>query len=579
MLLMNKTLLKLARGMWGWIISIAAVGFLMLIGTTALAEIVAGFLGNLFEPQKILDTVWSAVGAALAAAVFTFLAQLLKGLLEYKTAATARNSMRKTIFSKIMALDAGGIEKIGPVSAITASVDAVEQMQSYFSVYLPTLIYNVIAPIYLFFHIKDISLPIAVLLLVVSLLLLPLNNLFRKNIEIVRKSYWRSLDDMTGYYMDSLRGLTTLKLFDRDKEHAEILGEKADILNKNINKFMKINFTSFLVTETMIYAAIVIALINSTYRMASGSITISQALVVLMLSYSYFSSAKQLMSASHGALTAISAAGKVEDILNIDTTRPYDTSLPTDSEKFDGIRMENVSYGYEGRSKALEDISLRIPKGSVVALVGLSGCGKSTTASLLMRFCDANSGNIYIDGKNYQSMKPEELRKHIAMVPQQVNLFSGTIRDNLLLANPNASDDELMSAITEAGLLKFVQSLEKGLDSDVGNAGAALSGGQKQKMGIARALLSNAEYMIFDEATSSVDPESEKEIWKTIGNLSLTRTLIIISHRMSTVKNADCIYVLKDGKIEEEGSHSSLMEKDGLYRQLVIRQQAMEVTE
>ncbi len=579
MLLMNKTLIKLARGMWGWIISIAAVGFLMLIGTTALAEIIAGFLGNLFEPQKILDTVWSAVGAALAAAVFTFLAQLLKGLLEYKTAATARNSMRKTIFSKIMALDAGGIEKIGPVSAITASVDAVEQMQSYFSVYLPTLIYSVIAPIYLFFHIKDISLPIAVLLLVVSLLLLPFNNLFRKNIEIVRKSYWRSLDDMTGYYMDSLRGLTTLKLFDRDKEHAEILGEKADILNKNINKFMKINFTSFLVTETMIYAAIVIALINSTYRMASGSITISQALVVLMLSYSYFSSAKQLMSASHRALTAISAAGKVEDILNIDTTRPYDTSLPTDPEKFEGIRMENVSYGYEGRSKALEDISLKIPKGSVVALVGLSGCGKSTTASLLMRFCDANSGNIYIDGKNYQSMKPEELRKHIAMVPQQVNLFSGTIRDNLLLANPNASDDELMSAITEAGLLKFVQSLEKGLDSDVGNAGASLSGGQKQKMGIARALLSNAEYMIFDEATSSVDPESEKEIWKTIGNLSLTRTLIIISHRMSTVKNADCIYVLKDGKIEEEGSHSSLMEKDGLYRQLVIRQQAMEVTE
>ncbi len=176
-------------------------------------------------------------------------------------------------------------------------------------------------------------------------------------------------------------------------------------------------------------------------------------------------------------------------------------------------------------------------------------------------------------------MKPEELRKHIAMVPQQVNIFSGTIRDNLLLANPNAGEDELMAAITEAGLLKFVQSLEKGLDTDVGNAGASLSGGQKQKMGIARALLSNAEYMIFDEATSSVDPESEKEIWKTIGNLALTRTLIIISHRMSTVENADCIYVLKDGKIEEQGNHSYLMGKDGLYHQLVVRQQAMEVAE
>ncbi len=401
MLLMNKTLLKLARGLWGWIISVAALSFLMLIGTTALSEIVAGFLGNLFEPQKALDTVLSAALAALAAAVFTFFAQLFKGLLEYKTAATARNSMRKTIFSKIMALDAGGIEKIGPVSAITASVDAVEQMQSYFSVYLPTLIYSVISPIYLFFHIKDISMPIAVLLLIVSLLLLPLNNIFRKNIEIVRKSYWHFLDDMTGYYMDSIRGLTTLKLFDRDKEHSEILGEKADILNKNINKFMKINFTSFLVTEAMIYSAIIIALVNSTIRMASGNITISQALVVLMLSYSYFSSAKQLMSASHRALTAISAAGKVEDILSVDTTRPYDPNLPSDSEGFDGIKMENVSYGYEGRSKALQDISLKIPKGSCVALVGLSGCGKSTTASLLMRFCDAKSGNIYIDGKNF----------------------------------------------------------------------------------------------------------------------------------------------------------------------------------
>ena len=196
-----------------------------------LAEIVAGFLGSLFQPQEILDTAWSAIGAAFLAAVVTFLAQLAKGLLEYKAAAKARDSMRRRIFSKVLELDAGGIEKIGPVSAITASVDAVEQMQTYFSSYLPSLIYSLVAPIYLFFHLKDISLPIAVLLLVVSLLLLPLNNLFRRRIEEIRKTYWRSLDDMTGYYMDSLRGLTTLKLFDRDREHSRILGEKADMLN------------------------------------------------------------------------------------------------------------------------------------------------------------------------------------------------------------------------------------------------------------------------------------------------------------------------------------------------------------
>ncbi len=579
MLFMNKTLLRLARGLWLWILAIAGVSFLTLVGTTALAEIIAGFLGSLFEPQEALSSAGSAIRGALLVALFTFCAQMGKGLLEYKTAAEARTSMRRMIFSRVLELDAGGIEKIGPVSAITASVDAVEQMQMYFSTYLPSLICSILAPVYLFFHLKNISMPVALLLLAVSLVLLPVNNLFRCRIEQIRKTYWKSLDDMTGYYMDSLRGLTTLKLFDRDQEHSRILGEKADILNYNINCFMKVNFTSFLVTEAMIYAAILFALVNSAGRIADGSMTIAQALIVLMLSYSYFASAKELMNASHSALTAIAAAGKVEEILDTDTSRPYEPSLPEDPELFEGIRMDHVSYGYEGRIRALQDISLTVPKGTVAALVGLSGCGKSTTASLLMRFCDPLSGKIYIEGKDYCSMKPEELRKHIAMVPQQVNLFSGTIRENLLLADPGAKDAALLEALEEAGLGAFIRSQSKGLDSDVGNAGSSLSGGQRQKMGIARALLSRAEYMIFDEATSSVDPQSEKEIWETIGHLAESRTLIIISHRMSSVQNADCIYVLRDGRVAQHGTHEVLMAEAGLYKELVVRQQAMEVAE
>ncbi len=579
MLFMNKTLLRLARGLWLWILAIAGVSFLTLVGTTALAEIIAGFLGSLFEPQEALSSAGSAIRGALLVALFTFCAQMGKGLLEYKTAAEARTSMRRMIFSRVLELDAGGIEKIGPVSAITASVDAVEQMQMYFSTYLPSLICSILAPVYLFFHLKNISMPVALLLLAVSLVLLPVNNLFRCRIEQIRKTYWKSLDDMTGYYMDSLRGLTTLKLFDRDQEHSRILGEKADILNYNINCFMKVNFTSFLVTEAMIYAAILFALVNSAGRIADGSMTIAQALIVLMLSYSYFSAAKELMNASHSALTAIAAAGKVEEILDTDTSRPYDPALPADPKQFEGIRMDHVSYGYEGRSRALQDISLTVPKGKTVAMVGLSGCGKSTTASLLMRFCDPLSGNIYIEGKDYCSMKPEELRKHIAMVPQQVNLFSGTIRENLLLADPGAKDAALLEALEEAGLGAFIRSQSKGLDSDVGNAGSSLAGGQRQKMGIARALLSRAEYMIFDEATSSVDPQSEKEIWETIGHLAESRTLIIISHRMSSVQNADCIYVLRDGRVAQHGTHEALMAEGGLYKELVVRQQAMEVAE
>lgn len=432
------------------------------------------------------------------------------------------------------------------------------------------------APVYLFFHLKDISLPVAAMLLTLSLLLLPLNNVFRSKIESIRKIYWVSLEDMTGYYMDSLWGLTTLKLFDRDREHSRVLGEKADVLNRNINKFMKINFTSFLVTELLIYGAIVVSLLISIARMAAGSITVSQALTVLLLSYSYFSSIKQLMTASHGALTAISAAGKVEEVLSMDTTRPYDPALPPAAEPFDGISVEQVSYGYEGREQAVKNISLTIPKGSTVALVGLSGCGKSTTASLLMRFSDPASGKLWLEGRDYLSFRPEELRRNIAMVPQQVNLFSGTIRDNLRLAAPDADDRAMTEALEEAGLGSFLRSLPRGLDSDVGNAGAALSGGQRQKMGIARALLSQAQYMIFDEATSSVDPESEREIWQTIARLSLTRTLIIIFHRMSTIRNADCIYILEEGRVIQRGDHEALMREDGLYRKLVTQQQAME---
>ena len=184
-----------------------------------------------------------------------------------------------------------------------------------------------------------------------------------------------------------------------------------------------------------------------------------------------------------------------------------------------------------------------------------------------------------MDGKDYLSMTPQELRRHIAMVPQQVSIFSGTIRDNLLLADPDADEAALLEALDEAGLGSFVDSLDKGLDAPVGNAGAALSGGQRQKIGIARALLSRAEYLIFDEATSSVDPESEREIWDTIGNLAHTRTLIIISHRMSTVRSADCIYVMEKGRVVQQGSHDELMKQGGLYAQLVTRQQEMGVEE
>ena len=576
MLLIDKTLIKLSSGLWGWIIAIVVVRFTSLIGITYFAKYISEFLGQIFTSSIDLRQLKSVVIMAFLASLLTLVSQLIQGELEYRCNANARINLRKTIFNQVLNLDVGYIETIGPVSAITSSLDAVEQVTIYYSTYIPSLISAVISPIFLFYQLKNISLFTALLLLAISLSLLPLNNIFRKKIETLRKSYWHSVEDISAYYLDSLKGLTTLKLFKQDKKHEQILSQKANQLNIDINKFMKINFTSFLVTEALIYGAIIICLIHTGMQLKSSLISIGSALTVLLLSYSYFSTIRQLMNATHNALTAVSAAQKLEEILSIDTNRPFNRDLKEDSPVFNGIKLSHINFSYIKEKPILKDINLIVPKGSVVALAGLSGCGKSTLASLIMRFVDADSGDIYIEGKNYNSMPVQELRKKIILVPQSVYLFTGTIRENLYIANEHATDERLYEVLEQVKLKDFVDSLENGLDSFVGDSGSRLSGGQKQKIGIARALLSDAPYIIFDEATSAVDSESEQEIWKCIEELSNTKTLIIISHRLSTIRNSDIIYMLKNGEIFESGNHEKLMKNKKLYYALVNEQDALE---
>ncbi len=576
MLLLNKTLLRLAKGLWGWIFAIVAVKIVTLIGMTAFAQIIAGFLGNIYSPSMTVQAAGNAVLAALAAAVVTLISELARGELEFRCTANARTSLRTKIFSKVLALDAGNIERIGPVSAITSSVDGVEAMQTYYSQYLPGLIYCVFAPVYLFFQLKNASLPVALLLFVVSFVVLPLNNIFRVKIEKLKTAYWTTMEDLTGYYLESVQGLTTLKLYRQDKNRTDVLRGKADTFNNRIMDVMKVNFASFLVTDGMLYCSILIGTGIVCCGLIRGEIPFTSALMILLLSYSFFGSVRQLMSATHAALSGVSAAEKVEKLLSLDTTRPYKPDAPVENPAFNGIKMENVSYTYTGRSRSLEDVSLTVPKGSVVALAGLSGCGKSTAAGLLMRFFDPDSGKITLGGKDYLSFTPQQLRKQIIMVPQTVSLFSGTVAENLRIAKPNAEDRELLEVLEQVRLGEWIHSQPDGLKTEVGDSGGKLSGGQRQKIGIARALLSQAEYIIFDEATSSVDRQSEEEIWNCIEQLALTRTLIIISHRLSAIRNADCIYLLANGKIIESGKHKALMEEKGLYYRLVTEQAELE---
>lgn len=576
MLLINKSLIKMAKGLWGWICLIVCLKMLTLVGATLFARTISQFLGDAMSVNMSLLEASSAIIVALIASLLMLVSELLTGEAQYRCTAKARTTLRKNIFSKVLELDVGNIERIGPVSAITSSVDGVESIQVYYSQYLPGLIYCMLSPIYLFFQLKDISLVIACLLFLTSFVLLPINNVFRRYIEKLKTQYWASLEDMTGYYLESVRGLTTFKLYEQDQYRQDVLEKKTNAFNDRIMDVMKVNFTSFLMTDGMIYGSIVVGTLIACYELYHAHIDLSSALTVLMLGYGFFSGVRKLMSETHTALASVAAVSKVSQILDINTSRPYDENAPLDLENYQGIKMENVSYKYEGRHQAICDISLKIPKGKITALVGLSGCGKSTIASLLMRFFDCDSGHIYMEGQDYVSMTPEQLRKNIIMVPQTVSLFSGTIRDNLCIAYSKATDEELWEVLDNVKLKEWVMSLSQRLDTYVGDAGDKLSGGQRQKIGIARALLSQAEYIILDEATSSVDIESEKEIWNCIEHLSLTRTLIIISHRLSSIENANCIYVLSDGKILESGNHEELIANKSLYYRLVQQQRQLD---
>ena len=577
MLLLDKTLLKMTKGLCGWILSLVVIRVCSLVMITSFATRISYFLGNMMNPSFTRDEIRNVVIQIIIVSVLIFVFQCIQGELEYRSQAAARSSIRQKLFIKTMSLDAGYIEKIGPNSAITSAVDGVEQMQVYYSVYLPSLIFSVIAPIYLFTKIYPSSFLIACILLVVSFVLLPLHNIFRYRIEKLRKSYWVSLEDMTGYYLDGIRGLSTLKLFDQSDKHAEVLGEKADYLNHQINEFMKVNFISFLVTEGIIYITLFICVLIAVTGLSNQTMKLSSVLMILLLGYSYFGSIRQLMSATHDALTAVSAASRAEEILAVKTSEIEQEGKHNMFQ--DSIVLEDVSFSYEGRKEVLHHVNIKIEKSKITALVGLSGCGKSTVASMLMKFIYPSSGAVYLNGKDYACMNRKEIGEYIVMVPQTVNLFSDTIRNNLLLANPSATDEKLWQVLKEVSLDKHIRRMSEGLDTMVSESGSNLSGGQKQMMGIARALLTDAEYIIFDEATSAVDPESEKIIWQCIEKLSKKRTLIIISHRLSAIRHADQIIVLQAGVVEEVGNHEELMKKHGLYRTLVEEQNELEVEE
>jgi len=576
MLLINENLIKMSKGFRGWILLITFLKFVILVGITMFANSMAAALGGLFGllDGNAADLKYQLI-KALESSLIMLAGELLVGEAEYRCTAQARRTLRAKVMNKILELDVGDVDRLGVTRTINAGVDGIETMQVYYTRYLPGFVYGLIAPIYLFFVLKNKCMPAAILLLCCAIVILPLNNIFRDVLEKLKSAYWRDLADLTSYYLESINSLTTTELFGRGGDREKTLGQKAKKLTSTILGVMRKNFLSAAFNETLMNTAIFASTVIVCRELIIGNISLVSALAVLMLSYGFFSSIRKLQWIAHDALMGIAAAQNLSEIFNTETSMEIEQK-EYDKEQFDGIRFKDVCFSYKDRDPVLKGLNLDIPRGKTTAIVGESGCGKSTTVNMLLRFYDAQKGHIYFHGRDYKSVVPRVLRDNIIMVPQQVFIFSGTIKDNLLIADPNASDEKLMEVLELVRLKDWIMTKENGLYEFVGDAGSRLSGGQRQKIGIARALLCQSEYIVFDEATSSVDEESEREIWACIEELSKIRTLIIISHRLSTVRKADVIYVIESGVVVQSGNHSELMDKQGLYRNLVEQQNALE---
>lgn len=571
----------MAKGLWLWIIAILGLKILVLAGIALFSQTLSHFLGAIAERPLSPAILSTAVGQAFLGSLMVLIGELLIGEAESRCTAKARISLRKRIFSKILLLDAGSIEKIGMSQAVASVVDGIESMQIYYSRYLPGLFYCLVSPVYLFFRLKDSSFETAVFLLVISLLLFPANNLFKKIVKGSKTSLvWESFRELTGYYLESLRGLSTLKLFNQDERREKNLRDRAENFNRHLMGMIHSNFVSFLFSDGVIYLSVFLSVVFTCSQLSRGKVALGDAIMVLMLGYGFFASVRQLMFSTHLALTGIAAAEALSDILDIDTAKPQigfsGDSTTESADALTGIRLEGVSYTYPGRDSGVRNLTMDIPKATICALVGPSGSGKTTLSSLLLRFFDPDEGRIAIEGLPYAAQSPEELREKIALVPQQVGIFSGTIAENLRIACPEAVDGELWEVLDMVRLGDWLAASPEGLGTHVGDAGDKLSGGQKQKLGIARVLLRKASYIVFDEATSGVDADSERDIWACIAELSLSRTLIIISHRLSTIRNADTIWVLSDGRIVESGNHRELLDNKSVYYRLVQEQAVLE---
>ena len=544
-----------------WVSLLANIGMM-----TAITQLLAALFGGTADGAQLAGT---AILAALAVAV-RFACTTGASRMGFLSSRTVKKALREAIYQKLLRLGASYNEQVKTSEVVQVAVEGVDQLETYFGAYLPQFFYAMLAPLTLFAVLCFVNVPAAVVLLICVPLIPVAIAAVQTWAKKLLSKYWGQYTALGDTFLENLQGLTTLKIYQADATRNDEMNEQAEKFRKITMKVLTMQLNSITIMDLIAYGGAALGVILSAMQFRAGNVTLSGALLIVVLAADFFIPMRQLGSFFHIAMNGMAASDKIFRLLDLPEPDKKPLSCP------DGdLNCRDLRFSYESDREILHGINLSFPKGSFTSLVGESGCGKSTIASILMGRSRGYSGSVTIGGAELREISEESLMRHITYVSHQSYLFKGTVRSNLLMGKPDASDEQLWAVLKQVNLADFLRS-ENGLDTLLAEKGGNFSGGQCQRLALARALLHDSPVYIFDEATSNIDVESENDIMAQIHALAGHKTVILISHRLANVALSDRIYVLDHGSVVESGTHRELLAQNGLYASLRNAQQALE---
>lgn len=533
---------------------------------------ITSLLAELYQKTASVQSIKITAVIAIAALLVRFLCTIGASKMSYLSSKAVKRVLREKIYQKLLKLGASYHEQIKTSEVVQVAVEGVDQLETYFGAYLPQFFYAMLAPLTLFVYMCFINVPSAIVLLIcvpmIPVAIVAVQTWAKKLLS----KYWGQYTALGDTFLENLQGLTTLKIYQADDFKQDEMNEEAEKFRKITMKVLTMQLNSITIMDLIAYGGAALGIVISVTQYAKGNVSLAGCLLIILLAADFFIPMRQLGSFFHIAMNGMAASDKIFRLLDMEGNHISETEI---IGKTCDISLEAVNFSYEEDRAILENVQMKFPQGSFAAIVGESGCGKSTIAGILMGRNKGYTGSVQISGLELKNIKESSLMENLTYISHQSYLFKGTVRENLLMGNPDALDEELWNVLDKVNLADFLKG-EQGLDTPLMEKGGNFSGGQCQRLALARALLHDSPIYIFDEATSNIDVESENDIMEQILALAKTKTVLLISHRLANVVQANNIYVMDHGKVVESGTHYQLLVKNGVYGKLWQTQQSLE---